>query len=70
MSNWVATIKFQGLLIDAHDTTSWCNLNVCLRQLNRMDEAIFLSKLHISNCIMKSRLEAILHQRICDESGN
>jgi hypothetical protein len=47
-------------------------LNVCLRQLGRMDEAIFLSKTYISNCIMKNQRGVKLHQETeeDDKTGN
>jgi tetratricopeptide (TPR) repeat protein len=44
----------EGLILDKTNSLCWYNLNVSLRQLNRMDEAIILSWQHIA-CKMKSR---------------
>jgi hypothetical protein len=43
------------LKIDPNDSSSWYNLNICLRQLDRMDEAILLSRRRIAHTVSKER---------------
>jgi hypothetical protein len=43
------------LKIDPNDSSSWYNLNICLRQLDRMDEAILLSRRRIAHTVLKER---------------